>query len=202
LLHAWFKREVIDYRYTKNEAGQKVVVKTQNGAEKYWELSQCLKHPKCPVERGTIDNLSFLLDLRHEIEHRSTDRIDDTISARLQACCINFNDAIKKEFGAQYALEARLPIALQFVTFSPDQRAILKKARGLPFHVETMMTAFDEKLTAEQRDDPRFAFRVFMIPKTANRAPGSDLAVEIVTPGSEIAKSFAIALRDCLRIRI
>ncbi len=113
MLHAWFKREGIDYRYTKNEAGQKVVVKTQNGVEKYWELSQCLKHPKCPVERGTIDNLSFLLDLRHEIEHRSTDRIDDTISARLQACCINFNDAIKKEFGAQYALEARLPIALQ-----------------------------------------------------------------------------------------
>ena len=63
-------------------------------------------------------------------------------------------------------------------------------------HVETMMTAFDEKLTAEQRDDPRFAFRVFMIPKTANRAPGSDLAVEIVTPGSEIAKSFAIALKE------
>jgi hypothetical protein len=79
-----------------------------------------LKHPRCPVEHGTKDNLEFLLELRHEIEHRSTNRIDDAVSAKLQACCINFNDAIKQIFGAQYALERRLPIALQFVTFSPD----------------------------------------------------------------------------------
>ncbi len=33
-------------------------------------------------------------ELRHEIEHRSISRIDDAVSARLQACCINFNDGI------------------------------------------------------------------------------------------------------------
>jgi len=122
LLHAWLKREGIDYRHTKTENDVKVIAKTPNGAEKYWELAQCLKHARCPVEQGAKDNLEFLLDLRHEIEHRSTNRIDDAVSAKLQACCINFNDAIKTLFGAQYALERRLPIALQFVTFSPDQR--------------------------------------------------------------------------------
>ena len=42
LLHAWFKREGIDYRHTKNQNGQKVVIKTPSGAEKFWELGQCL----------------------------------------------------------------------------------------------------------------------------------------------------------------
>lgn len=196
LLHTWFKREGIDYRHTTNQNGQKTVSKTPNGADKYWELSQCLKHARCPVERGAKDNLSFLLDLRHEIEHRSTSRIDDAVSAKLQACCINFNDAIKTLFGAQYALERRLPIALQFVTFSPDQRAILKKASGLPRHVETMMDTFEQQLTPEQQADPRFAFRVFMVHKTANRAPGADLAVELVPPGSEIAEKFNVMLKE------
>ena len=75
LLHAWFKREGIDYRHTKNQNGQKVVIKTPSGAEKFWELGQCLKHARCPIEQGTKDNLAFLLELRHEIEHRSTNRI-------------------------------------------------------------------------------------------------------------------------------
>ena len=196
LLHAWFKREGIDYRHTKNQNGQKVVVKTPNGADKFWELGQCLNHARCPVEQGAKDNLAFLLDLRHEIEHRSTNRIDDAVSAKLQACCINFNEAIKQLFGAQYALERRLPIALQFVTFSPDQRAILKKAGGLPRNVETMMDGFESHLTPEQQADPRYAFRVFMVGRTANRAPSADLAVEIVPPGSEVAEKFNIALKE------
>jgi hypothetical protein len=194
LLHAWFKREGIDYRHTRNVNGQKAVALTPSGTEKYWELSQCLKHAKCPIESGTRDNLTFLLELRHEIEHRSTSRIDDAISAKLQACCINFNDAIKSLFGSQYALERRLPIALQFVTFSPDQRALLKKVGTLPRHVESMMDAFE--LTPEQQADPRFAFRVFMVHKTANRAPGADLAVELVPPGSDIAEKFNLALKE------
>lgn len=196
LLHAWFKREGIDYRHTKNQNGQKVVVKTPSGADKFWELGQCLNNPRCPVEQGAKDNLAFLIELRHEIEHRSTNRIDDAVSAKLQACCINFNDAIKQLFGPQYALERRLPIALQFVTFSPDQRAILKKAGGLPRNVETMMNGFEGRLTPEQQADPRYAFRVFMVGKSANRAPSADLAVEMVPPGSEVAEKFNIALKE------
>lgn len=41
LLHAWFRREGIDYRY----AGQK----TEEGAEKFWELGHCVTQTKCPV---------------------------------------------------------------------------------------------------------------------------------------------------------
>src|SRR5208337_1314315 len=185
LLHALFKREGDDYRYTKTEGGQKATVKTTNGADKYLDLSSCIRHARTPLESGVQDNLGFLLELRHEIEHRSTSRIDDAISAKLQACCINFNDTIKRLFGFQYGLERRLPIALQFVTFGIDQRAVLKKATALPRHIETMMEHFHDQLSAEQQADPRFAFRVAFVQKTANRPSGADQAIEFVKPGSD-----------------
>ena len=62
LLHTYYKRAGIDYRYKKSG----VVEKTPNGAERFWELSQCLAHGKCPLEKGTINNLRFLTEIRHE----------------------------------------------------------------------------------------------------------------------------------------
>jgi hypothetical protein len=59
-----------------------------------------------------------------------------------------------------------------------------------------MMDAFEQRLTPEQQADPRFAFRVFMVHKTANRAPGADLAVELVPLGSDIAEKFNLALKE------
>ena len=44
-----------------------------------------------PLEKGVKQNLEFLIALRHEIEHRCTNRIDEAVSAKLHACCINFN---------------------------------------------------------------------------------------------------------------
>ncbi len=125
--------------------------------------------------------------MRYEIEHRSTSRIDVAVSAKLQACCINFNKTIKKLFGPQFDLERRLPIALQFVTFSSDQRAVLERASNLPRHIETMMDASHQRLTDEEQDDPHFVYRVAFVPKAANKAAAADLAVEFVKPGSDEA---------------
>ncbi|MEX5600409.1 DUF3644 domain-containing protein [Pseudophaeobacter sp. C1-32P7] len=179
LLHAWFKREGVDYRYP----GQK----TQEGADKYWELGHCLKQGKCPAKGGVAKNLEFLLGLRHEIEHRSTNRIDDAVGAKLQACCINFNDLLKREFGAQYGLEKRLPIALQFVSFGADQRSILKKASDLPQHLSSMIDEFEKSLTEEEMDDPAYRMKVAFVPVAAKRPGAADAAIEFVAAGSEEA---------------
>lgn len=184
LMHAFYRREGIDYRY-KN--GDGTIKKTAQGEDCFWELGMCLRHGRCPVPSGVVKNLEFILMIRHEIEHRMTNRIDDAVSAKLQACCINFNEAIKKHFGGQYGLERRLPIALQFVTFSSDQRSILKKASSLPAHIATVMDEFHQGLTDEELSDPAFAYRVVFVPKLANRKSAADLAVEFIKPGSEEA---------------
>ena len=183
LLHAFFRREGVDYRHVSG--GQ--VALTEHGAEKFWELGKCLRSNRCPLPQPVKDNLNFLLELRHEIEHRSTNRIDDAVSAKLQACALNFNEAIKTNFGPQFGLERRLPIALQFVTFSPDQRALLRRSLELPKHVATMMDAFQQQLTPEQLSDSRFAFRVAFVPRTVNRVGQADVAYELVQPGSDDA---------------
>ena len=126
-----------------------------------------------------------MLELRHEIEHRSTKRIDDALSAKLQACCLNFNDAIKDLFGIQYGLERRLPIALQFVTFSTDQRETLNKAGDLPEHVETFIDDFEQGLTKEEYADPAYRYRVAFVPIAGNRASSADVAVEFVKSDSD-----------------
>jgi uncharacterized protein DUF3644 len=187
LLHAFFRREGIDYRYHKNVEGVREVVKTANGAEKYWELGHCLEEEKCPLEKGVKQNLEFLIALRHEIEHRCTNRIDEAVSAKLQACCINFNDATKKLFGPQFGLERRLSIALQFVTFGADQRALLKRASTLPPHIEAMMTAFHNGLSPEERSSLQFAHRVAYVEKVVNRPGSADVAVEFVKADSDEA---------------
>lgn len=184
LMHAWYARAGVDYRH-RNKKGE--VLKTKEGADKYWELSQCLKHGKCPLSEGCVLNLEFLLGLRHEIEHRSTSRIDEAISAKLQACCLNFNSTIRNEFGAQYGLEKRLPIALQFVTFDTDQKGQLKAAQDLPANIETMLDTFHEHLTEEQIGDLEYAYRVIFVPKTANSAGKADQAIEFVKAGSDEA---------------
>ncbi|MBN9537346.1 MAG: hypothetical protein BGN99_28135 [Alphaproteobacteria bacterium 65-37] len=190
LMHAWFKQRGIDYRYKVR--GQ--VQRTRNGAEMYWELGHCVRHDKCPLPRGVVQNLEFLLELRHEIEHKSTSRIDEAVSAKLQACCINFNDALTQLFGRHYALEKRMPIALQLVTFNTEQRELLKRASNLPQHIETMMTIFQGAMTEEEQMDPRFAYRVAFVPKVRNRASGADLAIDFVKEGSEEARNIARVL--------
>lgn len=190
LFHAWFKREGIDFRYR-----HKGTIKTlPSGAQVFWELGRCLKHPRSALNAGARLNLEFLLEIRHEIEHRSTNRIDHALGAKLQACCINFNEAIRAWFGVQYGLERRLPLALQFVTFDAAQRANLKKAAEMPAAIASAVDAFHAKLTDEQLSDPAFAYRVAFVPKVGSKASRADLAVEFVKPTSDEAEAISRVL--------
>lgn len=184
VFHAWFKREGVDYRY-KNKAGN--ILKTKEGADKFWELSKCLENKKLPISQGIKANLDFLVNLRHEIEHRSTSRIDETVSAKLQACCINFNIWIKTEFGNQYALETQLPLALQFSTFDREQTALLKSAQDLPANIATLIESFEGNLTEELLSNSEYAYRAYFVQRTSNRAGKADISIEVIPAGSEEA---------------
>lgn len=184
LMHAWFKREGVEYRHmTKG-----VVQTTKEGADKFLELGALLRHVQSPVSAGAKRNLEILLELRHEIEHRSTSRIDAALSAKLQACCINFNDAIKEWFGAQCGLESRLPIALQFSAFDIAQRMALKKA-ALPAHIEASIDNFEHGLTDDEYRDPAYRYKVAFVPIVKLRKSAADSAFEIVSRDSEMAQN-------------
>ncbi|KQN18065.1 hypothetical protein ASE89_07000 [Sphingomonas sp. Leaf30] len=202
LMHAALKKEGVDVRYWEGSGRDRKVKTTPGGGEKYWELGQCLRHAKCRLDVGTKNNLFYLLEIRHEIEHRSTDRsLDAALSAKLQACCINFNDALKQLYGAKYGLERKLSLALQFASLDPEQVGAVRSA-DLPPHLATVMDAFEAQLTPEQYSDPRYAYRVAMVPRHANRASAADIVAELVPSGSDAAEEInRVLLRETERTK-
>lgn len=132
LLHAWCRREQIDYRYHGIKNGRKVFDRTKAGSYKYWELERCLNWSGSPIDKHTANNLRFLIGIRHEIEHQMTSRIDDALSAKFQACCLNYNHYIKRLFGDQHAIDKYLSVSLQFSAIDYDQADSLKNVNHLP----------------------------------------------------------------------
>ncbi|WP_208247816.1 DUF3644 domain-containing protein (plasmid) [Rhizobium sp. T1470] len=193
LLHSYYRRHGISYVYKDK--------RTTHGQERYWDLTQCIDTGKCPLPEGMKTNLHFLIGLRNEIEHQSTSRIDDAVGAELQACCLNFNTALKEHFGHQFGLEKRLPIALQFVSFGMEQRSALKRASGLPTHISSFISAFEHDLTDDQVKDPSFRLKVAFVPIAARKAAGADQAVVTVPPGSDLADKIEVVFKEVNRAR-
>ncbi|MGL3207843.1 DUF3644 domain-containing protein [Bradyrhizobium sp. BR 1433] len=190
LMHAHFRRVGVDYRYRDRRTGE--VLRTRHGAEKHWELENCLADANCPLDVATKANLRFLIGIRHEIEHQMTRRIDDYISAKLQACCLNFNAALRSIFGAEYGLDHELGIALQFAGIAKNQRDLLLKDTDLPTHFISAHTAYEDGLADEVIRDPKYAYRVAYIERSVNSKGRADQVIEFIRPdtaeGQEIAR--------------
>ena len=189
LLHAYYRGEKVDYRYFTQEGKRKHYDRTKNGAFKYWELERCLNEKQCPLEREVVQNLRFLIGLRHEIEHQMTTRIDDLLSTRFQACCINYHERPLLMFGEEYGIAKHLTVSLQFSSLSQEQIDTLEQQAGLPRHIKRYIEGFDGGLTLDEFASPKFAYRVIFVPKTANHPNQADQVITFVKADSEIAKT-------------
>lgn len=187
LLHAYFRGKKIEYRYFTQTGQRRKFHKTKHGAEKHWELERCLNDTQCPIDKATASNLRFLIGLRHEIEHQMTSRIDDLLSARFQACCLNYNEYVKKLFGNDHGIEKYLSISLQFSTISNDQKDLLEDHPELPANIKGYIKDFDASLTDEEFSDPHYAYRILFVPKTANHKGQADRVIEFVKSDSPLA---------------
>lgn len=188
LMHAHFRKIGIDYRYFKTGAKRKKYEKTAKGAIKYWELERCLYEPACPLEDLVKKNLKFLIGLRHEIEHQMTSKLDSHLSARFQACCLNYNESVKKLFGPEFGIDKHLSFSLQFSSIGREQVDTLTAASGFPQNISSYIKTFDDSLSESEYNDSRYAYRIFFVPKTANRKGQADQVVEFIRSDSDLAK--------------
>lgn len=187
LLHAFYRSQKVTYRYYEQRGKRKVYDKTKNGAYKYWELERCLNDDKSPIDKDTANNLRFLIGLRHEIEHQMTSRIDDVLSARFQACCLNYNRYIKALFGDKHGIEKHLSFSLQFSTIDDEQKELLEEYEDLPKSLKTYVLDFDEALTEEEYASQHYAYRLLFVPKAANRKNQADRVIEFVKADDPLA---------------
>ena len=187
LLHAYFKEKGVDYRYYEQNGRRKKFIKTNDGDFKYWELSQCLKQIDRQISDPVKENIRFLIALRNKIEHRMCLDTDNLVTGRLQACCNNFNDALRDLLGEKQGLEANLSYSLQFATLAPEQIIEMKNAGDKEVNIAKFISDFDANLSDEIYADPRFSYRVLLVPRTTNKKGQSDHVIETIQPGSQLA---------------
>ena len=106
MLHAHYRGKGVEYRYYDQKPKNRVFHRTKRGNHKYWELERCLNDKKSPIDKDTANNLRLLIGLRNEIEHQMTRSLDNYLSARYQACALNYNTSLKKLFGRPQALRS------------------------------------------------------------------------------------------------
>lgn len=186
LMHAYYRGAGVEYRYFRQGPKRRVFERTKHGAYKHWELERCLNCQDSPLDRDTANNLRFLIGLRHEIEHRGTRGLDQALSARYQACALNFNHYIVKLFGARHALDQQLAHSIQFMRFKPSTAK--SKGPSVPKGVQAYISEFDGALTHDEYNSERYAYRLLFKKKLVNRPGQADEVVEFIDPSSDLAK--------------
>lgn len=187
LLHAYYRGKKIEYRQFTPGVKRRRFLRTRFGAVRHWSLEECLDCKECPLEEALKNNLRFLIGLRHEIEHQMTTRIDDQVSAKFQAAALNFNSCIKRLVGKKHSLDAEQAFSIQFAGISERAAKELLAESDLPEHIRSFVAQFENGLSQEEYDDPRFSYRVAFIRKTANTKTAADKVIEMVPADSETA---------------
>jgi hypothetical protein len=181
LMHAYYARTEVDNRYKDTDPNTKrIYQRTPEGGFKWWDLSLCIRVSECPLDKGTVNNLNFLLGLRHEIEHHRPPHLDDHLSGRYLACALNYDYWLTTLFGERYSLGDTVAMALQFRDMKPTDTSAGVK---LPSRLSSYIEKFEGDMTQAEFDDPRFAYRLLFTRKTANRKGQADRAIEFVKPG-------------------
>lgn len=187
LHHAYYREKKITYIY-RESTGRKQYKKTKYGAYMYWSLGTCLEHDQCPLAPSVKTNLHFLIGVRNEIEHQMALNIDQSISAKLQACCINYNTYIKKLFGEKYGVDSQLATSIQFSPITPEQYSLLS-APELPANVQNYIGEFEKDLDTTVLNNTQYAYRVIFVPKLVKKEGQADCVIEFVSPSSDFAAS-------------
>lgn len=188
LLHAYYRRARVEYRYFTRHGKRRWFERTDDGGFKYWDLAKCLGARESPLDTPTRRNLEFLIGLRNEITHHMSPELDQYVSARYQACCLNYNRYIKQLFGDQYGIDHHLSYSLQFQNISREQMAT-PAAIDLPPNVRSFIARFDGDLSAEELKSAHFAYRILFVPKLAGRAGQADEVIEFLKADSDLAKA-------------
>jgi len=192
LLHAYYRSKGIEYRYFTQTGKRKVFVRNPDRSVRYWELNECISKEACPLDKDTINNLRFLIGLRNQVEHKKANGLDSYLSARYQACALNFNSYLKKLHGERFGLDQSLALSLQFAELDHSQAKVIKDKEDLiPSNILSYITAFDNELSQDEIGSDRFAYRLLFTKVIAKRKGQADRVVEFIDPKSELAKNIS-----------
>jgi hypothetical protein len=192
LLHAHYRSAGIDYRYFSKIGKRKKFDRNRDGSLRYWDLRQCVMQQTSPLDKDTRNNLEFLIGLRNQVEHKKAAGLDSYLSARYQACALNFNFYLKKLHGDKFGLDQNLALSLQFAELDQSQAKTIKDKENLiPKEIISYISTFDSKLATPEIESERFAYRLLFVKVLAKRQGQADRVIEFIDPKSDLAKSIS-----------
>ena len=192
LLHAYYKNKKIDYSYFEIKKIRKKYLRNPDGTIRYWDLMKCITVPECPLDEHTQNNLKFLIGLRNQIVHKSVPELDSHLSARYQACALNYNYYLKQLHGEEYSLDSNLALSIQFSELDYEQKDIIKdKKEMIPKNIQTYIASFDKELSAEHLSNERFSYKLLFVKVNAKRQGQADRVIEFLDPKSDLAKTIS-----------
>lgn len=178
LFHSIFHKRGIKYNYI-DEGGEDIYIDEDIKA---WELKKCLQEFFNEANNAVRSNIEFMIGLRNKIEHRFAPKIDNHIGGECQALLLNFDELLIQEFGNYYALKDLMVFPLQTANLRSAGRVdVIKKFQGKHYdEIKEYIEAYREKISDEVYNDPKFSFRVYLVPKTGNHKNSSDMSMEFV----------------------
>lgn len=179
LFHAIFEKRGESYFYTEPDG---VTPKVVDGDKKAWELDQCMKKYWGDADHAVRRNLDFFIRFRNRVVHRFVPAIDPHVAGECQALLLNFDDLLAEHFGTYFAVRESLAVALQTGSLrTTGQTEALRRLQAKNFDaVKEFVDAYRNGLPSNVYDDPKFSFRVYLVPKVGNNAKSSDVAMEFV----------------------
>ena len=109
------------------------------------------------------------------------------MSAKLQACALNFDYYICKLFGDKYNLSKELSLAIQFSPLTPEQRDMLHDNMHITSNVKNFVVDFENVLSEETLASSRYAYHVLSVSINAKKGQ-ADQVVEFITSDSPLAE--------------
>lgn len=203
LFHAVLLRDNVDYRVFERNGN----LKTVDGEPMLWDVLKCALYYRDHYTNryggsfltAVMKNIDFFLPIRHKIEHRFMPEVDIEIGGHCQSMLMNFEIILVKEFTSYYSMNMSLSLALQFSTGrSVNTIAALRRLQSAEYQdIRQYISNFHNTLPDEIVGDPSFAFRVWLVPKTANDARRGDLSIEFV-PVNETTADQVAALEKAI----
>lgn len=165
LFHAHFLASGVDYYY-RHPNGRRI--RGDDDQFRTWELQRCLRELYGDAD-AVRKNVEFFMGIRNKIEHRWERGLGVLVAGRVQSLIFNYEDMLKAWFDESLVDELRFPIFLSSLNKDAGD-SIARLWQDLPFELTSYVKGFDESLPAEVADDPRYEFRVALIPQVGSRA--------------------------------
>lgn len=147
-------------------------------------LSNMVERHDCPLSSGVKHNLRAMKIIRDEVEHLLLKRSDKRWVTLFQACCLNFENALKKHFGEQLSLHHELAFALQFTKMDLEQAVDIQKG-DVPADIAAVDARLVHGMTEAELQDLEYQFRVIY---TLDNASKGTAHFQFFQPGSAEGK--------------